>query len=57
MPQRKDGHYSFFLNGKVYPYGMLYPKAVFHYGRIDYHGRNAFYTDFMINPCIMIKLV
>lgn len=34
---------------------FVYPKAVFQMGEIQFHGRNAYHSDFTIRPCIQIK--
>lgn len=45
------------VSAKGIPYekGEIYPKAVFHNGDIQFHGRNIGHSDFTIRPCIMIK--
>lgn len=35
--------------------GSIYPKAVFYMGKIGFHGRNGYHTDFTIRPCIQIQ--
>jgi hypothetical protein len=37
------------------PDGAVYPKAVFQMGEIQFHGRNAYHTDFTLRPCIQVK--
>lgn len=37
------------------PDGSIYPKAVWPTGEIQFHGRNAYHTDFTIRPCIEIR--
>lgn len=34
---------------------IIYPKAIFQNGEIQYHGRNIFHGDFTIRPCILIN--
>lgn len=34
----------------------IYPKAVFQYGGIQYHGRNVYHSDFTIRPSILVRL-
>ena len=35
--------------------GSIYPKAVFHAGDIQFHGRNYAHGDFTLRPCIQIN--
>ena len=34
---------------------MIYPKAVFQTGDIQFHGRNAYHIDFVLRPCIQVQ--
>lgn len=34
---------------------ILYPKAVFQMGEIQFHGRNAYHSDFTLRPCIRVR--
>ena len=34
----------------------IYPKAVFPDGKIGFHGRNIYHSDFTIRPCIRVRL-
>lgn len=35
---------------------VIYPKAVWPNGEIQYHSRNGYHSDFTIRPCILINL-
>ena len=36
--------------------GVIYPKAVWPDGSIQYHGRNIYHRDFTIRPCICVRV-
>lgn len=55
LPQYDIGGTVTDETGKPYG-GMIYPKAVNQKGEIQYHGRNAYHSDFAIRPCIQIDL-
>ncbi|MBO4468294.1 MAG: hypothetical protein J5766_03235 [Clostridia bacterium] len=55
MPQVEGGERVLSPGEIEYPNGLLiYPKAVFHNGEIQYHSRNVYHQDFTIRPCIEI---
>lgn len=36
--------------------GMIYPKAVFQMGEIQFHGRNVYHSDFCLRPSILVEI-
>ncbi len=56
LPECEQGGKSRMYGSDEEYSGIIFPKAVFQTGEIQYHSRNVYHSDFCIRPCIFVEV-